>query len=160
MKQIRWTGYLLALVTALALVSMITACGSKKAAPVLNSIGVRITHSTIPVLTMHSTTQLDATGNYSDGSTPDLSNDVIWASSNPTVASGHNRPVTGSNAGTTDITAIHERGNQPAGNDNSDSIVFNGGRAGDPGDFSDRRQPAVSVTGSTGTVPRRTSVQE
>ena len=105
-KQIRWTGYLSALVTALILISMITACGSKKAAPVLNSIGVRITHSTIPVLTMHSTMQLDATGNYSDGSTPDLSNDVIWASSNPGVASCKTGLLTGLSAGTTDITAI------------------------------------------------------
>jgi trimeric autotransporter adhesin len=106
MKRMRWTGYLLAVITALTLIPAMTACGSKKAAPVLNSIGVRITHSTIPVLTMHSTMQLDATGNYSDGSTPDLSNDVIWASSNPDVASCKTGLVTGLGVGTTNITAI------------------------------------------------------
>jgi trimeric autotransporter adhesin len=105
MRQIRRTGYLLAAITVLTLIPMMTACGAKKAAPVLNSIGVRLTHSTIPVLTMHSTAQLDATGNYSDGSTPDLSNEVIWASSNPSVASCKTGVVTGLSAGTTDITA-------------------------------------------------------
>ena len=104
-RQIRLTGYLLAVITALILIPAMTACGSKKAAPVLNSIGVRITHSTIPILTMHSTMQLDATGNYSDGATPDLSNDVIWASSNPNVASCKIGLVTGLSDGTTDITA-------------------------------------------------------
>ena len=105
-RQIRLTGYLLAVITALTLIPMMTACGSKKAAPVLNSIGITIVHSNIPILTMHSTLQLDATGNYSDGLTPDLSNDVIWASSNPNVASCKIGLVTGSSAGTTDITAI------------------------------------------------------
>ena len=96
---------MLAVITALTLIPMMTACGSKKAAPVLNSIGVTIIHSTIPILTMHSTLQLDATGNYSDGTTPDLSNDVIWASSNPSVATCKIGMVTGLADGTTDITA-------------------------------------------------------
>lgn len=103
--QIRRTGYLLVVITALTLIPVMTACGAKKAAPVLNSIGITIIHSNIPVLTMHSTLQLDATGNYSDGLTPDLSNDVIWASSNPGVASCKTGVITGLSAGTTDITA-------------------------------------------------------
>jgi trimeric autotransporter adhesin len=104
-RQIGRTGYLLAAITALTLIPMITACGAKKAAPVLHSIGVTIVHSNIPILTMHSTMQLDATGNYSDGSTPDLSNDVIWASSNPSVASCKTGLLTGLGIGTTNITA-------------------------------------------------------
>ena len=54
---------------------------------------------------MHSTLQLDATGTYSDGTTPDVSSLVVWGSSNPTVASVSNSTVTGLNAGTTNITA-------------------------------------------------------
>jgi len=105
MRQIRWTGYLFAVITVLALVTTMTACGAKKAARVLNSIGITLVHSNTPILTMHSTLQLDATGNYSDGSTRDLSNDVIWAGSDPSVASCKIGLVTGLGIGTTDITA-------------------------------------------------------
>ena len=105
-KQIRVTGYLLAAVTAVILIPMMAACGTKTTTPVLTSIGVTITHSTVPFLTMHSTMQLDATGNYSSGLTPDLTNDVIWASSNPSVATCKTGVVTGLGIGTTDITAI------------------------------------------------------
>ncbi len=108
MRQIRLTGYLLAVITILALIPMMTACGAKKAAPVLNSIGITIIHSNTPILTIQSTLQLDATGNYSDGLTPDLSNDVIWASSNPGVASCKTGLLTGLSAGNTDITATKD----------------------------------------------------
>jgi hypothetical protein len=104
-KQIRVTGYLLAAVTAVILIPMMAACGTKTTTPVLTSIGVTITHYTVPILTMHSTMQLDATGNYSSGLTPDLTNDVIWASSNPGVATCKIGMVTGLADGTTDITA-------------------------------------------------------
>ena len=104
-KQIRITGFLLAAVMSISLIPMMTACGAKTTTPVLTSIGVTITHSTVPFLTMHSTMQLDATGNYSSGLTPDLTNDVIWASSNPGVATCKIGMVTGLADGTTDITA-------------------------------------------------------
>ena len=104
-KQIRVTGYLLAAVTAVILIPMMAACGTKTTTPVLTSIGVTITHYTVPILTMLSTMQLDATGNYSSGLTPDLTNDVIWASSNPGVATCKIGMVTGLADGTTDITA-------------------------------------------------------
>ena len=104
-KQIRFTGYLLAAVMAVSVIPVMTACGAKTTTPVLNSIVVTITHSTVPILTMHSTMQLDATGNYSSGLTPDLTNDVIWASSNPGVATCKTGMVTGLADGTTDITA-------------------------------------------------------
>ena len=104
-KQIRITGFLLAAVMSISLIPMMTACGAKTTTPVLTSIGVTITHSTVPILTMHSAMQLDATGNYSSGLTPDLTNDVIWASSNPGVATCKTGVVTGLADGTTDITA-------------------------------------------------------
>ena len=90
---------------AVSLIPMMAACGTKTTTPVLTSIGVTITHYTVPILTMHSTMQLDATGNYSSGLTPDLTNDVIWASSNPGVATCKIGMVTGLADGTTDITA-------------------------------------------------------
>jgi hypothetical protein len=104
-KQIRVIGCLLVVFMAVSLIPMMTACGAKTTTPVLTSIGVTITHSTVPILTMHSTMQLDATGNYSSGLTPDLTNDVIWDSSNPSVAICKTGVVTGLADGTTDITA-------------------------------------------------------
>jgi hypothetical protein len=104
-KQIRVTGYLLAAVMAVSVIPVMAACAAKTTTSVLNSIVVTITHSTVPILTMHSTMQLDATGNYSSGLTPDLTNDVIWASSNPSVATCKTGVVTGLADGTTDITA-------------------------------------------------------
>jgi hypothetical protein len=104
-KQIRVIGCLLVVFMAVSVIPMMTACGAKTTTPVLTSIGVTITHSTVPILTMHSTMQLDATGNYSSGLTPDLTNDVIWDSSNPSVAICKTGVVTGLADGTTDITA-------------------------------------------------------
>ena len=104
-KQIRVIGCLLVVFMAISVIPMMTACGAKTTTPVLTSIGVTITHSTVPILTMHSTMQLDATGNYSSGLTPDLTNDVIWDSSNPSVAICKTGVVTGLADGTTDITA-------------------------------------------------------
>ena len=103
-KQIRVIGCLLVVFMAISVIPMMTACGAKTTTPVLTSIGVTITHSTVPILTMHSTMQLDATGNYSSGLTPDLTNDVIWDSSNPSVAICKTGVVTGLADGTTDIT--------------------------------------------------------
>jgi hypothetical protein len=104
-KQIRVIGCLLVVFMAISVIPMMTACGAKTTTSVLTSIGVTITHSTVPILTMHSTMQLDATGNYSSGLTPDLTNDVIWDSSNPSVAICKTGVVTGLADGTTDITA-------------------------------------------------------
>ena len=104
-KQIRFLGYLLAAALTVALIPTMTGCGSKTTTPVLTSISVTIIRSTTNIVTMHSTLQLDATGTYSDGTTPDVSSLVVWGSSNPTVASVSNSTVTGLNAGTTNITA-------------------------------------------------------
>jgi uncharacterized protein YjdB len=104
-KQIRFLGCLVAAAVIAGMIPMMTACGSKTTTPVLTSIDVKIIRSTTNILTMHSTMQLDATGTYSDGTTPDVSSNVIWGSSNPTVASVSNSVITGLNAGTTNITA-------------------------------------------------------
>ncbi len=104
-KQILFLGYLLLAAMIAAMIPMMSGCGSKTTTPVLKSISVTIIRSTTNIVTMHSTLQLDATGTYSDGTTPDVSSLVVWGSSNPTVASVSNSTVTGLNAGTTDITA-------------------------------------------------------
>ncbi|MGP8080718.1 MAG: Ig-like domain-containing protein [Dehalococcoidales bacterium] len=113
-KQMRFFGYLLSVVMAVALTPLMTACGSKTTTPVLTSVTVTIIHSSSNILTMHSTMQLDATGTYSNGTTPDVSNDVVWASSNPTVAVVQLGVATGLAPGTADITAILDGVTSPA----------------------------------------------
>jgi hypothetical protein len=104
-KKIRFLGCLLAAAVITAMIPLMSGCGSKTTTPVLKSISVTIIRSTTNIVTMHSTLQLDATGTYSDGTTPDVSSLVVWGSSNPTAASVSNSTVTGLNAGTTNITA-------------------------------------------------------
>jgi hypothetical protein len=113
-KQIRFVSYFLAVAMAVALIPVMTACGSKTTTPTLTAITVNIIRSASNVLTMHSTMQLDATGKYSDGTTPDVSNDVIWASSNPNVATVRLGVATGLGAGTADITATLDGVTSPA----------------------------------------------
>ena len=77
-------------------------------AAVLTSIGITPAVSGVVVLT---TDQFTATGVFSDGSTQDITDEVLWSSSAPSVASISNvsgskgLAAAGSNAGTADITA-------------------------------------------------------
>ncbi len=59
---------------------LLPACGGKTE---LNSIFITPTSSSIPV---GAAQQYSATGNYSDGGTKDLTTQIVWASSNPGVA--------------------------------------------------------------------------
>jgi YVTN family beta-propeller protein len=72
-------------------------------APVLTGIAVSPAH---PFLAAGSSTQLTATGTYSDGSAKDISGTATWSSSNPAVAAvSASGLVTAVAPGTTTITA-------------------------------------------------------
>ena len=71
--------------------------------PVLTSITVSPAN---PSVATGSTQQFTATGHYSDNSTQDLTNQVLWSSSNSGVATINNFGLAGANSvGTTTITA-------------------------------------------------------
>jgi hypothetical protein len=70
----------------------------------LTSIAIKTTGK--PFTAPGGQVQYTATGTYSDGSTQNISTAVVWASSNPTVATiSNNGLATGQGAGSTDITA-------------------------------------------------------
>jgi len=87
--------------------------------------------------------QLDATGNYSSGLTPDLTNDVIWPVPTRVSRLAKIGMVTGLADGTTDITATSERSNQPEFNNNGDIAIFDCGGARGTSYDSGRRNAAV-----------------
>ena len=89
------------------------ACKSKTTAPKLLSI--EITPASIDGLIVNSTSQLDATGTYSDGTTGDVTYDVTWVSENTAIATiDWNGIVTGVAAGTTNIDATLNEITSPA----------------------------------------------
>ncbi len=73
-------------------------------APTLNSIAVAPVN---PSINTGATQQFTATGNYSDGSTQNMTSQATWTSSNTSVATvnGSSGLATGVSAGTTTITA-------------------------------------------------------
>ena len=86
---------------------LMTGCGSPatitKTTIVLNSISITPTN---PSIAVNATEQFVATGNFSDGSTANLSSSVTWASSNQADAAMNGTGVaTGMAAGSTTITA-------------------------------------------------------
>ncbi len=90
----------------IALIS-ITGCGSPaaitKTTKSLNSISITPSN---PSISVNATEQFTATGNYSDGSTANLSSSATWASSNQADATVNGTGVaTGVAAGSTTITA-------------------------------------------------------
>lgn len=80
-----------------------------------NSVSLTVTAATLQSITINTTNssiakgttvQYKATGTFGDGSTQDLTNAVIWASSNPTVADiSATGLATGTAIGSTNITA-------------------------------------------------------
>jgi len=90
----------------IALISM-TGCGSPatitKTTSSLNSISITPSN---PSIAVNATEQFTATGNYSDGSTANLSSSATWASSNQADATVNGTGVaTGAGAGSATITA-------------------------------------------------------
>src|SRR5208337_4886075 len=106
MNALRCHHKLISLALSVALVMSITGCGASTTTTTtksLSSISITPSNASIAV---NATEQFTATGNYSDGSTANLSPSVTWASSNPSVAKVRETGVgTGVNAGTTSITA-------------------------------------------------------
>jgi len=106
MNALRCHHKLISLALSVALVMSITGCGASTTTTTtksLSSISITPSNASIAV---NATEQFTATGNYSDGSTANLSPSVTWASSNPSVAKVSETGVgTGVNAGTTSITA-------------------------------------------------------
>jgi len=104
---IRW-------VAGLSVLAMLTACGggggggtANSAPPTLVSIAVTPTD---PSVRFALTQQLTANGNYSDGSTQDLTSSVVWNASDPNIAgitTGAPTPglATGAHIGIATITA-------------------------------------------------------
>jgi uncharacterized protein YjdB len=106
MNLLRSFAKLSSLALPIALISM-TGCGSPatitKTTISLNSISITPLN---PSIAVNATEQFTATGNYSDGSTANLSSSVTWASSNQADATMNGTGVaTGMAAGSTAITA-------------------------------------------------------
>jgi uncharacterized protein YjdB len=107
MNALRCRIKLISVVLPLVLIS-ITGCGSaitttSTTPKSLSSISVAPSN---PSVAVNATEQFTATGNYSDGSTANLSSSVTWASSNQSVATVSATGVaTGVAAGSTAITA-------------------------------------------------------
>lgn len=123
-KQLRFIGYFLTIVITAILILGMAACSSSvttantpttttapvttatgTTAPTLSSIVVTPA-SPVANVEVGSTQQFTATGNYSDGSTTDISSKVTWTSSDTTVATiDSNGVATGIAVGNTNITA-------------------------------------------------------
>ena len=107
MNAMRCRVKLVSLALPVALIS-ITGCGSSTApssttTKLLSSISVTPSN---PSIAINATEQFTATGNYSDGSTADLSTSVTWASSNQSVATVSDTGLgKGVNSGNTTIAA-------------------------------------------------------
>src|SRR6266851_5804261 len=74
----------------LILTGLLAACGGGgggggSAAPMVTLTSIAITPAS-PSIALGTTTQLTATGSYSDGTKKDLSSQVTWASATPAVA--------------------------------------------------------------------------
>ena len=115
-KQIRFIGYCLTIGLIVALIMVIAACSSTSTstpAPILSSIAVAPTSpSSLPVGYVQ---QFTATGTYSDSSTADITSQVIWASSDPNIATiSSSGSVTAVAAGNTNITATLSGVTSPA----------------------------------------------
>jgi hypothetical protein len=108
-KKMRLVRCILILGLIILIISM-AGCSSKRNAVKLSSITLT---PTSPVdLTVSYAIQFEASGKYSDGSTEDISSEVIWSNSDATVATVENGKdggtTTGLKTGRTDITASSE----------------------------------------------------
>ena len=89
MKQRRFIIHCVAIGLIAILLLGVVACSSptSKAAATLSSIAVAAASPDNSAnLAVGATQQFTATGTYSDGTTPDISSQVTWASSDPSIA--------------------------------------------------------------------------
>jgi len=95
----------------IVLTSLLAGCGGYSGGSGYSMPAASLTSITIvpssEELTTGTTARLTATGNYSNGTTADITNSVIWSSAAPTTASvgSSTGVVTGNAVGTTSITA-------------------------------------------------------
>jgi len=109
-KPLRLIDYYLTILASIVLIIGIVACSSSKTTttftgtPVLSSIAV--TPNPPPSLSKGKTQQFRAIGTYSDGTTTDITSQVIWASDNTAAATIDKSGLgTGITAGIANITA-------------------------------------------------------
>ena len=109
-KPLLLIAYCLTILASVVLIIGVTACSSSKTTttftgtPVLNSIAV--TPNPPPSLSKGKTQQFRAIGTYSDGTTTDITSQVIWASDNTAAATIDKSGLgTGITAGIAKITA-------------------------------------------------------
>ena len=100
-NQRRFIGYCLSLGLIVALIMSMAACSHK---PTLSSI--MITPESPPIIAVGVTQQFTAAGIYSDGSTKDITSEVIWTSSNTDITTVSSGSATTVVAGTVNITAF------------------------------------------------------
>lgn len=109
-KQTRLIGFCQVMVLIAALTLVIAACSSTSTTSTstpttLTLYSIAINPEAPANLTVGSTETFTAIGTYSDGSTTNITSQVIWSTSDPTVATISSAVVTGIAPGTCDISA-------------------------------------------------------
>ena len=94
---------LVALVGAAVVAVALLAPTASAVAPVLSAITLTPGNPSLPAGT---SVQLTATGTYSDGSTGDLTSQVVWSSSDPTVSVSSTGIITGLSSGSATVSAL------------------------------------------------------
>ncbi len=100
--------YFLTLLTTLSFMG----CGENTTNPIVPDVtSIQINESNISIYSTDSTSYLSANASYTDGSTQDITNFVLWSSSNTDAATVSNNALTGGNGngGDTQITIKYDR---------------------------------------------------